>query len=57
MDRCTQNESTYFITTVSHEPDSREVHPGMTRDEVKALLPQVLPEVRAFVAKVNGLKP
>jgi hypothetical protein len=29
----------------------------MTRDEVRAVLPQVLPSVRAFVTRVNGLEP
>jgi hypothetical protein len=29
----------------------------MTREEVRAVLPQVLPSVRAFVARVNSLKP
>jgi hypothetical protein len=29
----------------------------MPREEVRAVLPQVLPSVRAFVARVNGLKP
>ena len=33
------------------------VLPGMTREEVRALMPQVLPSVRAFVARVNGLAP
>jgi hypothetical protein len=33
------------------------VRPGMTRDEVKAVLPQVLPAVRAWVAEVNRLRP
>ncbi len=28
-----------------------------TRAEVRALLPEIMPEVRAWVAKVNGLKP
>jgi hypothetical protein len=27
----------------------------MTRDEVAAALPDILPEVRAFVARKNGL--
>ena len=31
------------------------VRPGMTQDEVRAVLPQVLPSARAFVARVNGL--
>jgi hypothetical protein len=30
------------------------IRPGMTVEEVTALLPQVLPDVRAWVAKVNG---
>lgn len=33
------------------------VRPGMTRAQVRALLPQIMPEVRAFVAQRNGLKP
>jgi hypothetical protein len=33
------------------------IRPGMTRTEVRALLPTVLPQVRAFVAKINGLPP
>ena len=33
------------------------VRAGMTRAEVRALLPEIMPEVRAWVAKVNGLKP
>ena len=31
------------------------VRPGMTKDEVRAVLPQVLPSARAFVTRVNGL--
>jgi hypothetical protein len=34
----------------------RRVRPGMTRAEVFALVPQILPAVRAFVARVNELK-
>jgi hypothetical protein len=30
------------------------IRPGMTADAVKALLPQILPDVREWVAKVNG---
>ena len=29
----------------------------MTRQQVRALLPEIMPEVRAWVAKVNNLKP
>jgi hypothetical protein len=32
------------------------VRPGMTKDEVEKLLPQVIPAVRSWVAKVNSLK-
>jgi hypothetical protein len=31
------------------------VRPGMTRGELRAVLPQVLPRVRAWVASANGL--
>ena len=43
-----------YILNILYHP---KVKAGMTRAEVQAVLPQVLPEVRAFVAKVNGLKP
>jgi hypothetical protein len=33
----------------------RRVRPGMTRAEVRAVMPEVLPTVRAWVAKVNNL--
>jgi hypothetical protein len=33
----------------------RRIQPGMTIEQVRAVLPQVLPDVRAFVARVNGL--
>jgi hypothetical protein len=33
----------------------RRIQPGMTADQVSKLLPQVLPDVRQWVAKVNGL--
>lgn len=32
------------------------IKPGMTAEEAKPVLPQVLPDVRAWVAKVNGLE-
>ena len=32
----------------------QRIRPGMSVDEVTALMPQVLPDVRAWVAKVNG---
>jgi hypothetical protein len=33
------------------------VLPGMTHAAVRALLPEILPEVKAFVSKVNGIAP
>ncbi|TMI98941.1 MAG: DUF2927 domain-containing protein [Alphaproteobacteria bacterium] len=41
-----------YILNIIYHP---KVQPGMTRDQVRALLPEIMPEVRAFVAKVNGL--
>jgi hypothetical protein len=41
-----------YILNILYDPRMR---PGMTAAEAKAVLPQVLPDVRAFVAKVNGL--
>ena len=41
-----------YLLNILYHP---RVRPGMTRAEVLALLPKVLPEVRAFVAEVNGL--
>ena len=35
----------------------RRIRPGMTREETRALLPQILPDVRAFVARTNNLNP
>ena len=43
-----------YILNVLYHP---RIRPGMTRAEVEALLPAVMPEVRAFVAKTNGLQP
>lgn len=41
-----------YLLNILYHP---RVKPGMTVDEMKALLPQILPEVRAWVSKVNGL--
>lgn len=41
-----------LIMNVLYDP---RVKPGMTADEVKAVLPQVLPDARAFVAERNRL--
>jgi hypothetical protein len=41
-----------YILNILYHP---RVQPGMTAGEVRALLPTIMPDVRAFVAKVNGL--
>jgi hypothetical protein len=43
-----------YILNILYDP---RIRPGMTRDQVRALLPEILPQVRAWVAKVNGLQP
>jgi hypothetical protein len=43
-----------YLLNVLYDP---RVRPGMTREEVRELLPQVLPSARAFVARVNSLAP
>jgi hypothetical protein len=40
-----------YLLNILYHP---RIHPGMTRDEARAVLPEVLPDVRAFVAKKNG---
>lgn len=42
-----------YLLNLLYDP---RIRAGMTSDQVKALLPQILPDVRAWVAKVNGLK-
>jgi hypothetical protein len=42
-----------YILNILYHP---RVHAGMTAAQVRKLLPEIMPEVRAFVAKVNGLK-
>jgi hypothetical protein len=41
-----------YLLNILYHP---RVRPGMSRDEVRALLPEIMPEVRAWVAKVNNL--
>ena len=41
-----------YIMNILYDP---RIRPGMTVQEVKAVLPQVLADVRVWVAKVNGL--
>ena len=43
----------YLLNILYH----RRVRPGMTKREVRAVLPSIMPEVRAFVARRNGLDP
>jgi hypothetical protein len=41
-----------YLLNILYHP---RIRPGMSRDEASAALPQILPEVRAFVAGKNGL--
>jgi hypothetical protein len=41
-----------YLLNILYHP---KVRPGMTVSEMQALLPQILPDVRAWVSKVNGL--
>ncbi|WP_322515985.1 DUF2927 domain-containing protein [Rhodopseudomonas palustris] len=43
-----------YLLNILYHP---EVKPGMTVQEVKAVLPQVMTDVRSFVGKTNGLGP
>ena len=42
-----------YILNILYDP---RIRPGMTRDQVRALLPEVLPTVRSWIAKVNNIK-
>jgi hypothetical protein len=42
-----------YLLNILYHP---RVRAGMTRDEVRALLPEILPEIRSFIAKTNNLK-
>ena len=41
-----------YLMNILYHP---QVRPGMTRQEVRALLPEIMPAVRGWVAKRNGL--
>jgi hypothetical protein len=41
-----------YVLNLLYHP---RVRPGMTRAEIEALAPEILPGIRAFVAKNNGL--
>jgi hypothetical protein len=43
-----------YLLNILYHP---RVRPGMTRDQVRALLPEIMPEVRAWVATINNLAP
>jgi hypothetical protein len=43
-----------YLLNILYDP---RVRPGMTAKEVRALLPQIILTVRAFVAKANRLPP
>ena len=43
-----------YLLNILYHP---RIRPGMTREEVQALLPEILPAVREWVARVNNLKP
>jgi hypothetical protein len=43
-----------FILNILYDP---RIRPGMTAEEVRAILPQVMPEVREWVEKANKLPP
>lgn len=43
-----------FLLNILYHP---RVRAGMTREEVRALLPEILPEIRQWIAAANGLKP
>ena len=42
-----------YLLNILYDP---RIKPGMTVEQVKDVLPQVLPDVRAWVAKVNNLQ-
>lgn len=42
-----------YIMNLLYDP---RIRAGMSKDQVKELLPKILPDVRAWIAKVNGLK-
>lgn len=42
-----------YLLNILYHP---RVRAGMTRDEVRVLLPEILPDIRAFIAKTNNLK-
>ena len=43
-----------YVLNLLYHP---RIRPGMTREQAEAILPEILPEVRRFVAQVNKLEP
>jgi len=43
----------YLLNLLYHA----RIRPGMTREEARVVVPEILPDVRAFVAQANDLKP
>jgi hypothetical protein len=43
-----------YLLNILYHP---RIRPGMTREDVRRVLPEILPEVREFVAKTNGFPP
>jgi len=43
----------YLLNLLYHA----RMRPGMTREEARAVIDQIMPDVRAFVARTNGLPP
>ena len=41
-----------YILNIMYDP---RVRPGMTRQEIASLLPEVIPTVRAWIAETNAL--
>ena len=41
-----------YLLNILYDP---RIRPGMTADEVRHILPEIMPAVRAFVAKRNSL--
>ena len=40
-----------YLLNILYDP---RIRPGMTREEVRSLLPEVLTTVRAFIARANA---
>ena len=45
-----------FLIPASKRPYDPRIRPGMTKGEVDALLPDIFPTVRTWVAQVNSAK-